>query len=109
MAAFPISTEPSVRTSIQPDSGKRMFTTMGGGIRGRNSYDQTYYRITMVDEALTAAEYASILAQFDSAPNTWHTRTIDGVVYTFQYANRPRVLRYHGDRRDVQTIVRAYV
>jgi hypothetical protein len=109
MAAFPLSQEPSLRTRITPDSGKRIFRTMGGGIRGRNSFDQNYFKLIMIDEFLNESEVTSIMGHHDTSPNGWHTRTIDGESYTFQYINRPRTIEYHGVLRTIQSTALGYI
>jgi hypothetical protein len=108
MSAFPLSADPSPRTAIRADTGKRSTLTMGGGLRGRNSFDQTYYDISRVDQDISAADVASVWAHHDGAPDDTHTMTIDSVPYNFQYVTRPQIIEYHGDRRTLQTVVRGW-
>ena len=109
MSAFPISTDPSPRTRVQADTGKRSSLTYGGAMRGRNSFQRTYFNITRVDQDMTQADVTSIQAHYDGAPNTDHTMTIDGVAYNFNYITRPDVTDYFGQYRTVVSQVRGWL
>ena len=109
MSAFPISTSPSPRTKISADSGKRTAITMGGGLRGRNSFSRTYFNISRVDQDMTQSDVTAIQAHFDATPNDDHTMTIDGVAYNFNYLARPDVAEYYGEYRTVVTQARGWL
>ena len=94
---------PSRKTRIVPDSGIRLFRTIGGGVKGRREYPYTRYRLKIVYDYLDATEAAAVLSHFNSGPTDWHTITIDGEVYDFRYANEPAVVGYHGG--DYRTMV----
>ena len=101
--------DPGEATKISPDAGIVLFRTQGGGVRGRRDYASTRYRLRVVYDYLDSTDTAAVLSHFDGGPTTAHTITIDGVLYNFLYANRPRVKAYHGDRRTIEFDAEAWV
>lgn len=83
-----------------PDSGRRLGIAEGGQIRGRNTFEQTVFNLVFIIH--TDVTGASDLDDFYNLySDIWNLASIDGVSYTWLFANRPSLLSADGTVRIV--------